>query len=49
MTNDDAKYREWWERLKMEALPDHTPRELIDFIGELIVERMEQIENEAHK
>ena len=47
MTNDDAKYREWWEKLKGELVTDDThdspavsPRVTVS----LVLRRMLQIE-----
>ena len=43
MTNDDAKYREWWEKLKGELSRDPN-----GFCGDVLI-WMQRIENEAPK
>jgi hypothetical protein len=52
MTNDDAKYREWWEKLKWElATDDLKDKDAIHPMVTvcLVLRRMIQIENEAPK
>ena len=48
MTNDDAKYREWWEKLKGEMV-EEMPKDGVDhsaaiLIAGAILRRMLQIE-----
>jgi hypothetical protein len=52
MTNDDTKYREWWEKLKVELLEEPKADEdslFAKLLCSAMLRRMLQIENEAHK
>jgi hypothetical protein len=51
MTNDDAKYREWWEKLKRELKLFHDVGDVVEGDGYYAAAyiRMLQIENEDPK
>ena len=53
MTKDDAKYREWWEKLKgemlRESLPGNEDGILAQAAGRSVFGRMLQIEEEEKK